>query len=280
MASYIFYGLEKIHPRFQPSLKSALDCLANWLGEALLGACVVGSSVCGDWDEGSDLDLIFVTREALKYSVIAELEETLQEKEDVRVQLINMYPDFLREEHLQTRSTMAHSIRRGLILLDKEGLFDDFNRLTDVDLPEQRWIKKHFLRFISVHFFGLHGIEQEKEMQKVLNYCQYEVEYPNDVCRAIVNFSILYLELHGIIPTSKRQIIRGLERMSIPPTIINDVHDSMYIRREDRRITEEEVARFIVTGEDLKCRVQEILGISDAELEEYDIRMILKHRNR
>ena len=63
------------------------------------------------------------------------------------------------------------------------------------------------------------------------------MDYPNDVCRAIVNFSILYLE-HGIILTTKRQIIRGLRSIGMPDSLINDATDSMYIRRDDRRIVQ------------------------------------------
>ena len=259
--------LGNMHPSFRPSVKETLAYLQEQLAEALLGACVVGSSVAGDWDEGSDIDFIYVTKDKLNYSFIFDLEEGLQKRVKLRVQLIAMQPREL-EEHLKNRTTMAHSIRRGLVLMDKQNYFYGFARLTDADLPLKPWMKKHFLHFVMVYYSALHAMEREKEMQEELKLNE-PAPYGNDICRPVVNFSILYLELHGIIPTSKKQVLRGLEKVA--PELVADARDSMYFFRQDRLLTQEEAKRLGAAAADLKNRLQVLLQVDDEEMDRYNM---------
>jgi len=272
MQDKIYPALENMHPRFRPSVKEALAYLQEQLAGALLGACVVGSSATGDWDEGSDIDLLYVTEKNLDYSLIVELEEGLQKRVERRVQLIAMQPREL-EEHLKNRTTMAHSIRRGLILMDKQNYFSGFARITDADLPLTSWMKQHFLHFVIVYYSALHAMEREIEIQEKLKLNE-PAPYHNDICRPVVNFSILYLELQGIIPTSKKQVLRGLEKVA--PELVEDARDSMYTFRQDRFLTREEAKRLGAAASDLKNRLQVLLQIDDEEMDRCNIYKLLR----
>ncbi len=262
--------LKRIDPRCRSSLEKAIKYLEDSLGENLLGVCVVGSSTCSDWNEGSDIDLLYLTHGTPDYLKKLEMEDDLRESVDVRVQFIPMQTDFLLNYHLKNRTTMAHSIRRGVVIVDDEGLFNDFKSLTDNDLPKIEWIKEYFIKFVFVHSKGLYGIKHEKEEWKKYGE-EFSPFYENNICRAIVNYSILYLELKGIIPTTKRQVIRGLNYLDFSKEVTKDVESSMYIVRDDRLMNKDEIDRFIDSARYLKSSLQHLLEISDEELKKYDI---------
>lgn len=260
--------MKGIHKRCQKTLKKTLPFLRSRLKERILGISVIGSSTCSDWEEGSDIDLVILEERPIDYLTFNRLEEELKPSIDVRVQLIPIELDYLYNYHLKNRTTMAHSIRRGRILFDGDGYFKPFLALTDHDLPTREWIKAYFLKFVNVHGFALTYIEKKEAWHKK---CAIDSlgEYNNEVCRAIVNYSILYLELNGFIPTTKRQIIRGLKKEEIPWAVLKDVERSMSIRREDRLLRADELESMCTCALYLKDTLQSLLLIPEEQLEKH-----------
>lgn len=270
-----------IHEQCIPSLKMALLRIEEALGESLLGICVVGSSACSDWEEGSDIDILLLAQEKSYFlqPQFQELEDLLREEVEVRTQFIRMDVETLEEHHLKNRTTMAHSIRRGVVILDKEGHFLPFFLLTNEDLPKKEWIKKHYLHFVICHTLSLQSIREDQEFQKKFSQDSMPYHVDNNLCRAIVNYSILYLELKGIIPTTKKQILRGLQKVNFPAKERKDVERSLLIRREGLFIPEEEVYTLTHTAKFLKDKIQSLLGLNDQELEPYNLPFLLNKTN-
>lgn len=256
---------ERIHPRCRESLDKALIVLEDRLEKGLLGICVIGSSTCSDWEEGSDIDLLFLTQERVCYKELSKIEEEIRDWVQVRVQCISMVPEYLLNYHLSNRTTMAHSIRGGVVIWDPKKYFSRFADLTPEDLPKRRWIKEYFQSFFSIHRMSLEQIKEEKNYREVSRNSSHDF-FHNSICRVIVNYSILYLELNEIIPITKKQIIRGVELLQLSAQTIQDVEESLYIRREDRFLKFGEVGRFVYTAEFLKEEIMTSLGLQEEEL--------------
>ena len=89
-------------------------------------------------------------------------------------------PEML-ERRFQNATTMAWSIKRGLVLFDKQKILQSFIE-KELALPKKVWIQEHLSKTTS---------------------------WPDDspgTRTKLINLAILFLELRGIVPTTKSAI--------------------------------------------------------------------------
>ena len=169
---------------------------------------IIGSVAKGDYREDSDVDVVCIMREKLDRKQRHQLMEGSPE----RVQLILFSEDELTK-HLENATTMAHSIEKAMILYEKDGYLQPFLKKS-LGLPSEKWMKDWFIHWLESYFMGLVDLKREKAFHK--EFCREECRclISNNLARAAVNFSILYLETNGTVPISKGEIKKGMERLT------------------------------------------------------------------
>ena len=81
---------------------------------------------------------------------------------------------------------------------------------------------------------------------------------PNFLARACVNFAILYLELKGIVPTTKKQIIFGFLHLG-RDDVVSGLKVAFITYREDREMNWEEGEVVAKTAMWLRGRIRQRL---------------------
>ena len=81
---------------------------------------------------------------------------------------------------------------------------------------------------------------------------------PNFLARACVNFAILYLELKGIVPTTKKQIVSGFLHLG-RDDVVAGLKMAFMAYREDREINREEGEVVAKTAMWLRARLRQRL---------------------
>ncbi|MDI6793741.1 MAG: hypothetical protein QME81_12900 [bacterium] len=81
----------------------------------------------------------------------------------------------------------------------------------EIALPDREWMKKWFEHWTGFYRMGLRDIRINKGWHK--RFCQKRClcEVGDYLARATVNFAILFLELHGLVPTTKDKVFKGFK---------------------------------------------------------------------
>lgn len=248
--------LIKVKDKFKDDIIKASNIVQQCEEIDVTGICIVGSSVNEDWEEGSDIDMVFAIRKKVDYRTEFTINDKIEETCKHRMQLVFLEGKAsLEEYHFDNRTTMAHSIKNGIIILDQNNSLNKFSSLAGT--PKISWIKDYFCRFQLMLV-----LERENVACRLEDYQKYRFEemlsISNTVCRVIVNYAILYLELKGIIPTTKKEIVRGLESRSF--IHLKDVKKALKIRRSDCDLkSQKEYESFLIVALNLEDKITEIL---------------------
>lgn len=138
---------------------------------------------------------------------------------------------YLHNYHLKNKTTMAHSIRRGGIIHDPRHILGGIKDIA-LEMPDNHWICNWFMNFASEYSSATASIYVHKKL------CGSEMctcSFDNGSARVAVNWSILFLEVNGIIPTTKKQIAKGIVKLL--PEYEYTITNCLHIRRNDLDIT-------------------------------------------
>lgn len=217
-----------------------------------LSLVLIGSVAEGDHSKDSDIDIVCIKRK--KVGINKRLE--FMDKIDDKIQLVV----FTRKQildHFKRFTTMAYSIKNGIILYQKDGFMNSFFNIR-LSKPNKIWMKKWFEHWLRFYQMALRDRRRNKRFHKKFckNRCCCEVgDY---LARAAVNFAILYLETQGIVPTTKSKVFTGLrdagnKRFRRGLEIALDAH------RCDRSLAKKEADSVFYTADWLRQRLQKFL---------------------
>ena len=239
--------LQLVPSSFRSSLTRALQVLEQQVPDIELAA-VVGSVPQGEWTAASDIDLLFATQYPVDIELLCSVESLLEQTEK-HVQLIWFTYDQLLE-HFANRTTMAHSLKRGLIIHDPVGKLAGLCAQLS-EPPTKKWIREWFSMFDDLYqterwlaklYWRRHrGWRQTGECVCLIS---------NTMARVVVNLSILYLELLDIIPTTKQQIRAGMA--AVKPAWSPAVELALQARKYDRELTWDEFCLLSRTARELR----------------------------
>jgi len=104
---------------------------------------------------------------------------------------------------------MAHSIKNGVIIYEMDKFLQNLLKIP-LSLPSKKWMREWFEHWNIYYRMGLKDKRRNKQQHK--KYCKERChcEIYDGLARAVVNFAILYLEFKGIIPLTKKTIIKNL----------------------------------------------------------------------
>lgn len=174
MTEYARRWLQGLPERFRTTVEGVTRDMLNAHPD-ILAMMVVGSLAEGEYDEHSDVDVLYVREPMIPTDEIVEIRKPWP-----LVHFIYHSRASLKR-HFSTSNTMAWSIKRGIVLRDPQRVLTPFRART-LDAPSKEWIRSH---------------------------AQEVAEWSNDkdgLRKKMINFGILYLELMGIVPTTKRQL--------------------------------------------------------------------------
>ena len=138
--------LSKVKDKFKDDIIKASNIVQQCEEIDVTGICIVGSSVNEDWEEGSDIDMVFAIRKKVDYRTEFTINDKIEETCKHRMQLVFLEEKAsLEEYHFDNRTTMAHSIKNGIIILDQNNSLNKFSSLAGT--PKISWIKDYFCRF-------------------------------------------------------------------------------------------------------------------------------------
>lgn len=215
----------------------------------VLGLILIGSVAGGDYQKNSDIDIVCIKSRKTAWRKTFKLTEKLSDK----IQLVEFSKKQVLE-HFKYSTTMAHSIRNGIILYHKDGFMDRLSKIR-LSNPSKVWMRnwfKHWLRFYQMARWERRRNKRlHKKFCKGRCYCQVS-DY---LTRATVNFAILYLETQGIVPTTKRKITEGLEGIK-NRKFRAGLKISIVAHRQNRYLSKREANTVSYTANWLKTRLQ------------------------
>jgi len=224
-------AIESIPFDFRSSLDQTLKILFENV-QGLKAIALVGSVPQGDDTPESDLDLLFVTKQNPDYELLMLL-EYMMECTEKHVQLI-WYSEDMFERQFIYRTTMAYSLKSGLTLYDPYLIVNKCcSKLSG--LPSLAWMRNWFNKFDGIYLFerGLSKDYWRFHQQFCRKDCVCMIS--NAMARVVVNMAILFLESKGIIPTTKKQILKGIK--SVVPELNPVIELSLRVRKRDRFLT-------------------------------------------
>jgi predicted nucleotidyltransferase len=193
----------------------------------------IGSRAEGESQKNSDLDIVWVHNRSFSRYKIYELSEGFLPE----VQIVPLTKKSINE-HFRFSTTMAHSIQKGIVLFDPNNYMGPYlsRQLT---IPSREWIKNWFHHWEVFYRGGQR--ERRRNIGIHRKYCgeEYYCIIPNYLARACVNFAILYLELNGIIPTTKKQIVSAFLNLG-RAKVVAGLKAAFITYREDREMNWEE----------------------------------------
>ena len=224
--------LKTLPPIFQTAIQEARVKIPKAYPDTL-GLVLIGSVAEGSFKSDSDVDIVWIKSRKLRLRKLYELKDKLGE----RIQLI----PFTRrqvEEHFRNSTTMAHSIKNGIIL-HKNGDFITKLLEQEIRLPEREWMRKWFEHWIGFYRMGLRDIRRNKGWHE--RFCQKRCtcEVGDYLARATVNFAILFSELHGFVPTTKDKVLKGFRKFG-RKDLIPGLRVALRISRQDRPLSRKE----------------------------------------
>jgi len=243
--------LDRVPPQFQDIVTAtAQDLLAKF--PRTLALIVIGSVAEGSFGPESDLDVVWVVRGPLRRSWWREV-ETPRER---RVQLI---PWLLQTAawHFARRTTLAHSVQRGLIVYDPEGRAAQW-QAQPLDLPDREWMRQwfeHWLRFYDIGF--REDLPRAREWRRKLG--EEHLQVYDNLAHVAVNFAILLLETRGVVPTCKQQIRTEFQRLTAGPRLRSALDVALRVHREDRWMSWEEAQQVVYLVRWLRGKLEEAL---------------------
>ena len=218
----------------------------------LIGIVIIGSYAEGSATAGSDIDIVIVKRRRLSVKKRLELERTMGE----RVQIIS----FNRREveyHFHNATTMAHSIRNGLVLYDRTGLITRLSRQS-LGLPNREWMRQWFIHWLRFYRLGVLDRMRQKRFHK--RYClrRCRCQIGDHLARATVNFAILFLETKGIVPTTKKKIKTYIRRF-LPRDLMRGLLTAFKVYHKTRNLRASEADEVFRTASWLRRRLKRAL---------------------
>ena len=220
---------------------------------------VIGSVAMGGYREDSDVDMVCVVEGKLERERRYQLMQGAQEG----VQLVPFSTEELNK-HFEDSTTMAHSIKKGIVLFDKDGFLQSYLK-APLGPPSKRWMKEWFVHWLEFYFMGLLDLEREREFHP--KFCTEECHcfIADNLARAAVNFSILFLEAEGVIPVSKGEIRRGMEGRA-SREILKGLEMALQVCHEDRSMSYDEAGEIGKTASWLKEKLIKVLSVSEEDM--------------
>jgi len=164
---------------------------------------LIGSMADSTYNRYSDIDLVWIKPRKLGYKRLKVLENGLSLMAGRPVQLVQFTLIDLRR-HFKDRSTMAHSIHKGVIIYSSGN--PNFASLyrAPLGLPDINWMREWYQHWLRLYNIAYSMISREKHWSNKLSDKTGTVD--DTIARVCVNFAILYLEKKGFVPVSRRQI--------------------------------------------------------------------------
>jgi len=191
---------------------------------------LIGSVAEGDFGPKSDVDLLCIKGERVGW----EEQRSVTEGLDDRVQLIVFSEEMFRS-HIEKRTTMAHSVLRGMILYEVGDYVSGLNR--NLDLPDREWMKNWFVHWLRLYEYSMGDVARAEEWHG--KYCDEEkcvCHIDDTIARVAVNLAILFLETRGIVPTTKVQVQRHFEEQVEDEVLRVGLCQALSVSREKRWI--------------------------------------------
>jgi len=229
-------------------MKRVKDLLLRKFDDSL-GLIVIGSYAEGSVSEGSDLDIVWIKSRKIPYDKISALQNELGDK----IQLI-VFSRRQLNYHFKNSTTMAHSIKKGIILFDKAKLLAKLIK-RDLDLPSREWMNRWFNHWLMFYRFGIMDRRRNRRFHR--KYCRRRCycEVGDYFARATVNFSILYLETKGIVPTTKREIWENCKKL-LPRRLLKGLKVSFKVYHQRRNLRSAEAEEVYQTASWLRRRLK------------------------
>ena len=248
----------KIPGKFERLVKETVERLLPAYSD-IKALVLIGSVAIGDYNQDSDVDIVCVVGEKLDRRHRQQLMQTAPEG----VQLVPFSAEELNK-HFEDCTTMAHSIQKGVVLFDKDGFLQPYLKIP-VGPPSKRWMKEWFVHWLEFYFMGLMDLEGGKEFHQ--KFCQEECHcfISDNLVRAGVNFSILYLEADGVIPVSKGEIRKGMGGRA-SREILEGLEMAIRVCHEDRGMSYDEAVEIAKTASWFKERLIEWLSVSQEDM--------------
>lgn len=221
---------------------------------------LIGSVAEGGFCPESDIDLLCVKKGKTPWEEQRKIHEPL----DSLVQLI-FFDEATFNFHFEKRTTMAHSIKKGIVLYEVEEFVSNILS-KEMGPPDKEWMKNWTLHWLRFYQYGVDDIERSKEWHQ--KYCDEEcICHINDIiARVVVNFSILFLETHGIVPTTKSQIQRHFEMKINDEKLVAGMRLALIISRQGRYLSYEEALSVAHVAKKLRTELISNLGLTCEDL--------------
>ena len=222
---------------------------------------LIGSVAEGDFVPESDVDILCIRREKTPWEEQRKIGEGLDE----RIQCI-FFTEEMFQSHLRQRTTMAHSVLRGVTLYEAENTISKLN--PDLDLPDRAWMKRWFVHWLDFYEFGMRDVARVKEGH--LEHCTEEAcqcWIEDSLARSAVNMAILFSETKGIVPTTKKQIERHFREQAEDESLSAALALALRVSREERSMSYDEAQVVAHVAGWLRDRLMEALRPTTEDLE-------------
>ena len=183
---------------------------------------------------------------------------------DSRIQAI-FFDEAMFQSHFEKRTTMAHSVKNGIILYEKEAFVSNFLK-TDIGLPTKEWMKDWTLHWLRFYEWGMDDIARSEEWHQ--KYCEKECvcHISELIARVVVNLSILFLETDGIVPTTKSKIKRHFEMRISDEKLVAGVRLALIVSRQERFLDYDEAKLVAHAAKWLRNELISILKLTCGDL--------------
>ena len=256
----IFMQHTKVPTKFKPVINKAISLLLSEYKDTR-GICLIGSIADGTHNKSSDLDLVWIKSHRINYKKLFKIKEELSFNNNLRVQLI---PFTSREVlwHFNRSSTMAHSIQKGIVIYGKRDSLILSLLKKKLSSPSKEWMEYWFEHWLKRYQWARDSVKREKGFHKKFCKTKCGCNIVDDIARVTVNFAILLLEIHQIVPLSKTQIIKNIEKYS--PALSNNVLKGLKLALKfsgkDRFLTLKEADKILFSANWLKRKLSKALG--------------------
>ena len=225
-------SIRSLPPIFRRTIQKARATIPKIYSDTLC-LVLIGSVAEGDFKTDSDVDIVWVKRRKLGFEKLHEFQQELGE----RIQLI-LFNRKQLEEHVRNSTTMAHAIQNGVVLYTNGSAI---TRLLEqeITLPDREWMKRWFEHWLRYYRMGLRDIRRNKGWHK--KYCRERCmcEVGDYLARAAVNFAILFCELHGFVPTTKDQVLKGFRKYG-RNDFASGLRVALRVSRQERNMSRKE----------------------------------------
>ena len=221
---------------------------------------LIGSIADNSFNKFSDIDLVWVKSRKLNYKKQFKLEEELNSISDKpKIQLVPFTTKQLKW-HFDNSSTMAHSIKEGIIIYHKENRLISNLLKKKLSLPEREWMKDWFQHWLIRFNWAKESIRREKRVHKKFCKDKCHCMIYDDIARVVVNFAILFLETKGIIPLSRNKILKNIKRFPPSENIFKGIKLALKLSNKDKYLTLKEAEKIMFSAHWLKRRLVKELG--------------------